>query len=775
MSCNENILSLIPPSGKNGISSYTYVAYADDVTLGTPDVVTTFNANTPLTTSEWFAIINSSTPLTPLEANFQGHWAKFKGADGTGAAGINVKNNNVAISSNVTTLNFKGSGLSGVVAQDAGGNQTDITIVTAGLIKITRSNALIDATNNVLIPGASYWIYDVAEGADPCAPGAEYAGIILRAITVNKFSTSGIFIERNINRAVVNTKYALVNPDTFVLDDVVEYKNSVYQLIGNYTYVTTGDIATDLVTFNPEADTTNWIRITRDDNTYYTTSVGSCEYDIINDIIVSRSDIYGNTITCGDGNSSILTGFRWGNPLFLNNTINISADGDIDFSFVNSLKNNIIYNCQSIINPYDYADIDFYKSEIYNSNFTIDSLTTTSLSFTQCTIKNSTINSYCNGEVFVRSTFINTNFDNSNTDLSITDCTFDNSTIRTAGVFTSSSFFYSDVYGNSGSTSITGCHINQGSITANVNTSITYCSGSIKITSNTDSIINACHAVNTQGFAYAEISNNTGCNIYLNTIENVGKIYNNKYISIFDCTLHNGYINSNSNINYPTLLVANAQIGELRLSGESYVRNNQFVTSGRIVVGQLHGQYSYIENVIFDSVTYGISGITAVQGNIENFSLDNISIYGNSTGNANLYKTSPVNSVSTNAYDHMIANNNSSNFYGFLDMSTAFSAGVLSIPNHLQHCGEIWLYNCSGQTITSINKPSYAFNKLKFPITFKALSSNVIFQGTSGAVYPQIATDATGVSTGYTITGRSNITFKLTNGIYTQTNVNIIS
>lgn len=75
MSCNtSNIVSFGAP-GKNGTSAYVYVAYADDVVLGTPDVVTNFVYGTPESTSKWIAFKKTSTEITnPVESDFQGLW-----------------------------------------------------------------------------------------------------------------------------------------------------------------------------------------------------------------------------------------------------------------------------------------------------------------------------------------------------------------------------------------------------------------------------------------------------------------------------------------------------------------------------------------------------------------------------------------------------------------------------------------------------------------------------------------------------------------------------
>ena len=72
--CCEKRISLLgkkADQGPAGQSTYTYIAYADEVTAGTPDVVIGFSTTVPKC---WVAVITSIIPLTPVEANFQGMW-----------------------------------------------------------------------------------------------------------------------------------------------------------------------------------------------------------------------------------------------------------------------------------------------------------------------------------------------------------------------------------------------------------------------------------------------------------------------------------------------------------------------------------------------------------------------------------------------------------------------------------------------------------------------------------------------------------------------------
>jgi hypothetical protein len=305
MSCNENILSLIPPSGKNGISSYTYVAYADDVTLGTPDVVTTFNNSTPLTTSEWFAIITSSTPITPIESNFQGHWAKFKGNDGVGSAGIDILNNGDPVSTGTTTLNFIGGGETGVTAQDAGSGQTDITIVTAGLIRILKNDALSLISLDNLIPGATYHLYDIGSG-----------GVILKAITNNQFASEGYYIDYLPDYQ--NTSGDFQFPWIDTLSGIISLVQGGLYSYGGLMYENLTGL--DNPSLSPNNDSVNWSLVNINDPRYIR-EIDSIVYDIYANEIIKRSDKRGNVVNGKDA----IDAFLWGNDLVTGNTVNFTV------------------------------------------------------------------------------------------------------------------------------------------------------------------------------------------------------------------------------------------------------------------------------------------------------------------------------------------------------------------------------------------------------------------------------------------------------------------
>ena len=323
--CDDNIQLGSPGAdGAAGISSYTYIAFADNVVAGTPDVVTNFSINTPDPTSEWMAIITSSTPIaSPVASNFEDAWIKIVGADGVGSTGVNLKVNNVTVTgSPFTTLDFIGSGLSGITGTNAGSGEADIEIVTATLIKITRADILSAMALNGLIPGVTYWITDVGDGADD---PSEESGIILRAIADNKLALDGVYVAKVVDRSVVIDLY---NSHTnYVYDGItdffVEAFNEVYRL----------DTVTGAANYptHPSADGANWTFMTKDTALLYKLELHSCKYDLENDIIRVREDSRNNKLTNigttgSTGNEFIQQCFRWGLDSVINNNITCYQD-----------------------------------------------------------------------------------------------------------------------------------------------------------------------------------------------------------------------------------------------------------------------------------------------------------------------------------------------------------------------------------------------------------------------------------------------------------------
>jgi len=787
MSCNDNIINLNEGAqGDPGISSYTYIGYADTNTG------TNFSL-TPLPTSKYVAFKSDNVLFTPTVTYFAGLWTLYKGADGVGAAGINIELNNTPVTSGVTTINFAGAGLSGVTVADAGGNQTDVTITTAGLIEVTRSTVLNLITLNTLKTGAYYWIYDVGDG-EGLTSG--FGGIILRAITNNKFESQGVFVARNVNRTAVPNSINLST--NYAINNVIEFQNEVYICL-----------IAGLPTTEPSRLTGQFNFVTKNNNTYYTTEIQNCIYDVSTNFIHSRWDKRGNVLTnirsvgTTISNNKILKGFRWGYESFTNNKINfVDTDNtfaagrlpnDISFSFWNiqgTLNNNIFNNCVinyfSFVNPYLFGSVynnTFTEGEIvftssiptslYNNLFISTYITLSSGTISNCfalnsnltiaianisssSIKNSTVTSVGLSNCEILNSQILNGFTPGTT---ITDSIIKNTTIASLIVINDSNLNYCNIPFFAGAVGnlIEYCDLTATNFSSNINTTLTYSKGSLYINNNVRcnlKYINGYGAISQfGGIQWNQIINNTDCRIEDNNIS-LGFIQNNTGVFIAYNHIANGYIQGNVNSNYPTVPINSCMIVEIQLNNEAVVETNTWITAGRIQRGIINGSNGKIKNISFNTATSVALGTVATVARtgtmfaIDNFTLDNVTIDGNSTSLSIL--TSAINSIANlpDYYDNVQASKATNSMYAFLDISNAaiFTAGVLTIPTQYIHAGIFYLYNCAGQTISQINiaaplwQGSLTFKRLNDaqtisfqPTAIASLSANK-FSSTTGAL-----------------------------------------
>lgn len=449
--CNQTVSLPDTGDGQDGLTYYPHVAYADNVVSGSPDVVTNYSP-TPLSTSYYWAVIFTTSPIHPGVASaFEDEWALFRGADGTGAAGIQVSLNGTVTVDPVTNINFIPAGLTGVDVIDATGGRADVTIVTAGLIKAYRSTLLSIA--GTYIPGAYYWAVDVGDAEDGDMPPGYYglvgtaftnyahkAGIILRAIDANTLDTQGIYVGRIPDRSVV-THFIPYSYDGIGHAATTYYENfnEVYEctVTGNH------DTA-------PAADITNFTFVYKDDDTLYKTSISHCGYDINTDHIFFRKDGQGNELynasPASGQNEVIKKGFRWGYENYYNNKINFidtsfkrlvaglpyrrdpdySSGNFIDYTTAYYFTNNTIDT--NLLNGIGTNSCtQFYDNYLYLSDFSGNTLN-------NCRIfklrPDSSLNSLNYNNKFTRTSIINTRFydcsDNTLEDSMIGDCYYTN-------------------------------------------------------------------------------------------------------------------------------------------------------------------------------------------------------------------------------------------------------------------------------------------------------------------------------------------------------------
>jgi len=298
-------------SGADGTSAYIYIAFADNVVAGNPDVVTTFSPNQPQSTSEWFAVRTSSTPLNGSTAStFDNYWVKIKGA--TGSSSLAVYENGGLEVSAVTQLDFVGTEGVGVDVTSPSANRARVEITTAALFKILQATFLSKLGANTLKPGAYYWICDTIDSDGLINAGnisTAISGVIVRAVTGNTYDSQNcILISRVPDRSQIVSNLPFNESTTYSNGNYTEAYNEMYVNISGGTGL--------YYTISPAQDTTNWQYVNKN-TSYYVTEVNGCSYDVSSNIITKRWDNKGNVITNtapvgATGNQVILQCFRWG-------------------------------------------------------------------------------------------------------------------------------------------------------------------------------------------------------------------------------------------------------------------------------------------------------------------------------------------------------------------------------------------------------------------------------------------------------------------------------
>lgn len=300
--------------GNDGASSYTCIAFANSVTLGSPDTVVGFGL-TPTVNTQWIAIRTSSTAFNcSAVGSFQGYWVNIKGA--TGSASLAVYENGGLEVSAVTELDFVGSEGVGVDVTSPSANRAKIEITTAGLFKILQANFIIKQNANTLKPGAYYWICDTIDSDGLINAGTistAISGVIVRAVTGNTYDSQNCIL---LSRVPDRTQIASNMP----FNEYITYSNADYTEAYNEVYLNISGASGLYYVTNPAQDTTNWQYVLKS-TSYYVTEINGCSYDVLNNIITKRWDNKGNVITNtapvnATGNQIILQCFRWGHYNF---------------------------------------------------------------------------------------------------------------------------------------------------------------------------------------------------------------------------------------------------------------------------------------------------------------------------------------------------------------------------------------------------------------------------------------------------------------------------
>lgn len=298
-------------SGADGVSTYIYIAFADNVVAGNPDVVTTFSPSQPQPTSEWFAIRSSNTPLNGTSAaTFDNYWVKIKGTASTSS--LDVYQDNGLVVSATTEIDFVGSEGVGVDVTSPSANRAKVEITTAALFKILQADFLTKQGSGNLKPGSYYWICDTIDSDGLINAGnisTAISGVIVRAVTEDTYDSQNcILISRVPDRSQIVSNIPF--------NETVTYSNGDYTEAYNEVYVNISGASGLNYTLSPAEDTSNWEYVEKN-TSYYITEINGCSYDVANNIITKRWDNKGNVITNTapvntTGNEIILQCFRWG-------------------------------------------------------------------------------------------------------------------------------------------------------------------------------------------------------------------------------------------------------------------------------------------------------------------------------------------------------------------------------------------------------------------------------------------------------------------------------
>jgi len=538
---------------------------------------------------------------------------------------IQVEENNVN-KGTFNILNFWATGASVLTVTNAGNGQADILIDTQLAERILRNDALTLLSGNDLVPGKLYWIYDVGDGELNPAPSASaaYAGIVLKALDVNKFSLEGAYISRVPN---MQSFKHWRNAGSYVINSVVYHLNGVY----------TNNAAQTVPPYDtpPSANTAVWTRTPKSDDTKYKTEIYFCLYNIQEDQIYSITDTRNNTVSVTNftGNSSnelFQYCFRWGANNVYGNKITINNIGTQTGFFAGTYPN--IARTGANKANLNFTDSEFYGNEIrldfgkssfgpsaFNSRMAggasgYSSFFDTSLSLSPPTFNNNTLyNCLTNVNELVR---INDNI--------FYDCTLGGNNLNIIDTFGSTpngtisfcKFTRCNINSNTGI--FARCELTDCTISGNTNHDMADVYGHIDIKNNADCffrlITSHTRVTNTINYTtFNEIVSNI--NVYLEDISgHFFRINSNENISVrFNTTIYNGYILSNTATATPIVLDQNGvnqisvpagterlscSIQQVQLDNQARIENNRWETAGGIVRTKLSG--SEIRDMIFD-------------------------------------------------------------------------------------------------------------------------------------------------------------------------------
>jgi hypothetical protein len=526
---------------------------------------------------------------------------------------IQVEENNVS-KGTFNILNFWATGASTLTVTNAGGGQADIIVDTQLAEKILRADAITAISSSDLVPGKIYWVYDVGDGQlNPAAsPAAAYAGIVLKAIDVDKFDVAGAYIAR-----VPKTPNFWYNGGSYAQGSYVEHLNGVYtnnaaQLAPPYTVP-------------PSANTAVWTRVPKSNTTYYSTDLYTCIYDILDDQIYSITDTRNNTVTVTKQsgtslNEIFLYCFRWGPTKVYGNKItinNISSGG-----FFAGTYPNVARSGANKAN-FNFWDADFYGNEIRldfgKSVFGPSAFNSTSPTGYSSFYLGADDPVFSNNNLYNCLTYVNEYIEIN--DNIFYDCQLGTTTLNIIGPIPA------QLRGKMAFSKFTRCSINNNTnelariemsdctISGNSNINMADIYGYIDIKNNVDCFFRliTSHSRVTNSGSYTTFNEiNSNNNVFIEDVTGeFFRINSNVNISIrFNTTLYNAYIQGNTAVAAPPLLNDNGAnlitdsgrlscgIQQVQLDNQARIENNKWETAGGIVRTKLSG--AEIRDMVFD-------------------------------------------------------------------------------------------------------------------------------------------------------------------------------
>ena len=588
--------------------------------------------------------------------------------------------------------------------------------ISSEAITITYTEALDLIDNNQVIRGRNYLITD----CDPSLYGSDSpflfgdgTEIILQGLDTNSFTSQGY-------GKFYNPKYSdpydvWSNSNSYNLNDIVIYGGRVWRMA---TYTENWG---SVDYFNLASD---WVAISYENANYYNVVWDEVEYDLQDNYISSRYDVYNNNFVKNNYrtqyfycNAYPIHSFRWGHSVDMGGladcTVNNSFFGCLNYigGLGNSIYNINLENQSAIYDLQLYGNSSFYNiklsssyigslafenSDIYNLLLENDSffgdieITNTDISYV------SMVDSYFGNMGFLNSQFYSIVLSNS----SFGYGGFEDSEIYDIEINNNSDFNYFDLYNST--------------------------FRSIKVE---NSSFFGNNELSNASIEYINVSNDS--NFQYNTVSN-GSI-NNVSVDV-DSYFGNTYINYNNNSNY-------SYIANVKITNNSYISNdddNIYLDNGSYMNGVSLDNYSYITGYMelnnYSSIRYitinnrsYLDGGSGIYLN-NNCYLGDIYINNNSSLRGYL-------SIQNNSNLEKINIDNDSDFgYGvYLDSSYISNIEVSNSSGFAGWWEDIDLYNSSYISDITVSGNSYVGN-LSFNFSSSFYDVRVIENSTLGNI-----------------------------------------